>query len=483
MSPGPYTRCRKCNDELQRDEGMYRRLMTLASDNRVFRSLAQRWREQPDRSTLDWVRKHWDLLEACVYTDFSREALLKLPFSIQSINGLCFYLEQANLMKPIVVDVDRLVHRVRAVVADIERRDALVLEEYARMILARRAQRRADYGERSDPQMNSQLRAIRLLARFSKLVVAGSSGARSLVTMTQTDLRKSKGDPDTSTSLWDHCPSYSDRTFLGAFLRWHNKQRPMLARLRIPKSGSPWTPKVLISNEEMSDLKEKALTEIWPVKVRLAALLMMLYRQPTDKIRALHVTQLQDECKKIRFTDVWINLPDPLPELFRQQLASRGNQDSPWVFPSRIYRGLRPMTRNSLQESIQSAGFPIRRALGGAMVSLLRVVEYPLLARILGMDVQTAATWAQLVGSPSEDQYILMRRKQDREQPKTVTIADRVYAQYRGDELVGDLSPSSPAVFQDPLPDEEFEARFTIRRVAVQEVIAKPLMDQQSANL
>lgn len=161
----------------------------------------------------------------------------------------------------------------------------------------------------------------------------------------------------------------------------------------------------------------------------------------------------------------------------------KGNQDSPWVFSSRIYHGLRPTTRDSLQDSMQSAGFPIRRALGGAMVSLFRVVEYPLLARILGMDVQTAAKWAQLVGSPSEDQYILMRLKQDREQPKTVTIADRVYAQYRGDVLTGDLGLTSPALHQTRLPDKEFDTRFAVRRVAVKKIIASVSTDHRPAKL
>lgn len=468
---GPYALCRSCNYEQQRNDGMYGRLIELAAGSPALEALAQHWRTHVggDRSPYEWARRHWDLLVAACPTDFSRIALVGLPFSIQSINGLCFYLELAGLMEPVSVDIDRFMHRVKTVLAGVLRRDALLLEDYARMILGPRAQRRATYGERCDPKMHSQVQAIKTLALISRQIIAGTNGVRSLATMQQADVQASKADGRDALSIWDGLYKHH-QTFLRAFLRWHNKQRPRAARLQVPKIR-PTTRRVRITDDELLALHARAHDEEWPLLVRLAALLIILYRQPLNKIASLHVAQLKGDCTKLRFTDVWIALPAPLPELFRAQLTSRRHQNSPWVFPSRIYRGRRPITLKSLDSQMTAVKFPTIRARGGATVKLLRSVEYPLLARILGIDLQTAAAWAQLVGSPSEDHYVAIRRQQDREKPKTVTVADRVYGQYQGCAPEGELGPSSPPAPRPGIADAEFEAKFAIQRVVVGNVI------------
>jgi hypothetical protein len=128
--------------------------------------------------------------------------------------------------------------------------------------------------------------------------------------------RKSAAKTSTSTSLCDKLPR-GDLRVLCAFVRWHNQQRS--TRLTLPKrdeiAAAP-SPKVRITDDDLATLHQRAHTDEWPVSVRLAALLIILYNQRTAKIAALHVAQLRDDCREIRFADVWLRMPDPLPDFF-----------------------------------------------------------------------------------------------------------------------------------------------------------------------
>lgn len=456
--------CMDCGKEARREEGLaiHRRLMELANGHPGFEQLFEYWRTRVDPATYNWADRNEDLLRvAAAAGPIDREVLVRLPFKSSPINLLCAHLESVGLLDPVELDTERFLHRVERATETLTLADSVFLRKYATNVLLRRVQRQREYGERTDPMLNTPIKNLRYLARCSTKIVECTDAARSLATMSQSDLD----------ALWEKA-SYRWRIALRSFVRWCNRRRTSTT-LKLQKFEKAQR-QVRMLPEELIAHHARATRGSDEVAARLAVLLTLRYLQPATAIGALHVSQLADDCSKIRFGDRWLVLEDPMPALFCQQLASRPDQSSCWVFPSSYYRG-RPTSAKGIHSLFDRIGFPPQRARGASTINLLRTIEYPMLANILGLDVGSIAQWADLVGSPSEDQYIAMRRTQDAGPPSTVTIADRVYAEYRGEQLTGKNGPTSPLPPRPALRDEEFEETFSIYRVLLR--CATPVFD------
>ncbi len=82
------------------------------------------------------------------------------------------------------------------------------------------------------------------------------------------------------------------------------------------------------------------------------------------------------------------------------------------------------------------------------------------------MAESTLLKWSTLLDSPSWDQYLEMRRRQDGQVPTNITIADQVYALYGGKSL-GESIPAVERAYKQPTRDNEGAVTFDELSVAL----------------
>ena len=454
---GKSKKCSDCSDRDLRKSVVDQRLGRLPPDLAAHKDIFAMWSHwittDPTYRPCSWLDRSGDALKILAESGpVTDKTLAMLPAGSRIVNTLRWRFTEAGILKEPSLNVDTLMRWVDQKVQVLDSADALLIKEYVRLQLVPIAQRRVKYGERVDLKWrNSQIR-IRFIAQ-----VAGQlrNLESSLAKLSQEDFKAI--DP----------PDYAMRIHLRAFTRWLNKRRVGTRSIVFPKITKPQR-KTDISVYELRDWVAQAsdmATNIKPYE-RCAILLTVLYAQETTRIAKLQWSQLSDDYKRVRFGDVWIDMPQTLATVFGTLGAER-RVGARFVFASRE-RSDKPLDLVTWNRRLKLLGFSTRKCRGAAIVYALRGVEYPLLARIFGISLTAGAAWALLVDSPSWDQYVAMRYNQDRLQPEFVTIADRVFAEYSGALLKGDLFPSPEIrTARTPLSEADLENGFHIDRVRV----------------
>ncbi|HEY1681074.1 MAG TPA: hypothetical protein VGF98_05515 [Candidatus Tumulicola sp.] len=209
----------------------------------------------------------------------------------------------------------------------------------------------------------------------------------------------------------------------------------------------------------------RALTdESLSIRTRLVLIFGGFYAQMLSRIAEIHRSQIGVDFKTIRFGDVWLQLPEPVPDLLRRQFSKRPQRDpaNPYLFASSEFAG-RPLRITAMRSAIPPE-LKWRDIRTSAMLGLLRNIEAPMLARLLGISLETALKWAALGSSPSWDKMLRLHRDLDGIDLATITIADRVAADYAGTTLPEEDRHAKPLPFLSTtsLSDEDFSTfRFT----------------------
>lgn len=211
------------------------------------------------------------------------------------------------------------------------------------------------------------------------------------------------------------------------------------------------------------------LDESLPAAVRLIVLFRTLYAQPMTRVARLHPSQFAGAFSRVRFGDVWIELPDPMPTLLGEVFAARPPRDpnNHWLFPSITY-ARQPACSQVLTRRVTSGlGRALPDIRQDSLTTLVRGMEASQLARALGLSVATALKWAALCESPSWDQMLRAYRDLDNTSVQVVSIADRVATEYVGPVLTENppRSRKRTRVSQVAMSDAAFEA-FSYQRVA-----------------
>lgn len=133
---------------------------------------------------------------------------------------------------------------------------------------------------------------------------------------------------------------------------------------------------------------------------RLAGLLLLLYAQWPAAISRLTVGHIEetDGAVRIRLGAVPVDLPAPVADLARQQVAARrshavlGRADSPWLFPAASPAG-RPISAWAMGERLRKLGIRLGEARSTALFQLATELPAAILARTLGIDITVAVKW------------------------------------------------------------------------------------------
>jgi hypothetical protein len=184
----------------------------------------------------------------------------------------------------------------------------------------------------------------------------------------------------------------------GHFVRWALAQK--IARdLSFP--AVRWNgPSQAMDDEARWDTARRLLHDaaIRP-EDRLAGLLLLLYAQWPAAISRLTVDHIEetDGTVRIRLGAVPVELPAPVADLARQQVAIRrshavlGRRESPWLFPGG--QPGRPISAWAMGERLRKLGIRLAEARSTALFQLATELPAAVLARTLGIDITVAVKW------------------------------------------------------------------------------------------
>ena len=141
------------------------------------------------------------------------------------------------------------------------------------------------------------------------------------------------------------------------------------------------------------------------IEDRVAGLLVLLYGQPLARIARLtrdQVTHTPDRVTLLLGT-MPVEIPSPLDGLIRQLLARRHGRaavgrtsDHPWLFPGGA--PAHPISTAQLKTRLAAVGIHGRSGRNTALMDLAVKLPPVALARMLGIHISTAGTWAERAG-------------------------------------------------------------------------------------
>jgi len=394
------------------------------------------WDQKP-KLRYPWAKNNEDILKALCAGLIDHETIAALPFSRKRLRVLVSHLELVGVLEPRELFVEEFLAAVESIVSPLESVDSLLLRRWARHQIVPLAVRRLEHGQYVSPHFASALSRIRCFAKCADTLHTEGS---SLATMDQFQL-----DGSAATK--------NQRNAFRPFIKWLNKEGR--GKLRVGASeGRKRDHKLIFGLLDRLILLALLGAPGLSTVVRLYMLFALLFGQSARRIGEIHEAQISDEARAIRFGDVWVTLPDPMPALIVEQLAARRRHDgpNPWLF-RHAYQVARPPSAESVQQVLRKAGVRLSELRPTIMVALLKAVEYPLLARIIGVGESKLSEWAKLLDSPSWDQYVEMRRRQDGQTPTHITLADQVFASFRGKHL-GESSPVVERAYGESTRDD-----------------------------
>jgi len=145
--------------------------------------------------------------------------------------------------------------------------------------------------------------------------------------------------------------------------------------------------------------------DVRAVEDRVAGLLVLLYGQPLARIARLTRDQVTDSADGITLLlgTMPVELPGPLDGLVRQMLARRHGRaavgrtsDHPWLFPGGAPG--HPISTAQLKTRLAAVGIHGRSGRNTALMDLAVKLPPAALARMLGIHISTAGTWAERAG-------------------------------------------------------------------------------------
>ncbi|MGW2183115.1 hypothetical protein ACWCXX_34685 [Streptomyces sp. NPDC001732] len=197
---------------------------------------------------------------------------------------------------------------------------------------------------------------------------------------------------------WMTSADVRHRREAGHFVRWA-LSRKIARDLSFP--AERWNgPSQAMDDEARWDTARRLLhDDTLKPEDRLAGLLLLLYAQWPAAISRLTVGHIEetDGAVRIRLGAVPVELPAPIADLARQQVAVRrshavlGRTESPWLFPGG--QPGRPISAWAMGERLRKLGIRLAEARSTALFQLATELPAAVLARTLGIDITVAVKW------------------------------------------------------------------------------------------
>lgn len=211
-----------------------------------------------------------------------------------------------------------------------------------------------------------------------------------LATFGQTDLEH-----------WLTDPAGGYRYETATFIRWAHANKLTTAYLPARRWRGPVNP---IDDDHRWGTARKLLHDSTiDTEDRLAGLLLLLYAQGPSTISLLTTDQISitDDDVRISFGQTPIRLPDPVDDLARTVVATRKGHatigatgPARWLFPGG--QPGRPISTERLKLRLNRLGIRPSQARSTALFQLATEIPAAILARTLGLSVNSAVRWQQI---------------------------------------------------------------------------------------
>ncbi|MBK9696751.1 MAG: hypothetical protein IPO80_04880 [Propionibacteriaceae bacterium] len=285
----------------------------------------------------------------------------------------------------------RLEQRLATLVAAAHPDDRQVLTLYARWRLIPRVRRASHAGKHTGSRSGGAHTALRMVAGHLDWLRRHQVG---LADSTQAHVDQWAATHPGHTST------------VRTFLRWAaaNRRTPR-HDLAVPDNSHPH---VFSTDDQRWALTRQALADhTWTVSDRVAAALILLYAQTPSRIATLTRRDLGTDNEgrlTLRLGADPITVPPPLdqlltqlPEPQRHGLAATVILDQEWLFPgSRPGRHVDPTT---VMRRLRLHGIHPRAARNTALLQLATETPTPVIADLLGLNLNTAEKWREVAGA------------------------------------------------------------------------------------
>ena len=205
--------------------------------------------------------------------------------------------------------------------------------------------------------------------------------------------------PDLDRWLTDPAAGY--RYEAATFIRWAHANKLTTAYLPTRRWHGPVNP--LDDDHRWATTRKLLHDNTVAVEDRLAGLLLLLYAQGPSTISLLTIDQISitDDDVRISFSRTPIRLPEPVDELARTVVAKRkghatigATAASRWLFPGG--QPGRPISTERLKLRLNRLDIRPNQARSTALFQLTTETPAAILARTLGISVNSAVRWQQI---------------------------------------------------------------------------------------
>jgi hypothetical protein len=200
---------------------------------------------------------------------------------------------------------------------------------------------------------------------------------------------------------WLSDPAGSYRYETATFIRWAHANKLTSAYLKAQRWHGPVS--ALNGDQRWTTARQLLHDTTLDAEDRLAGLLLLLYAQRSSAIALLTTDQIaigSDEVS-ISFGRTPIRLPHPVDELAREVVAARkghatigATAPSRWLFPGG--QPGRPISAERLKVRLNQLGIRPNQARSTALFQLATEIPAAILARTLGISVNSAVRWQQI---------------------------------------------------------------------------------------
>lgn len=189
-------------------------------------------------------------------------------------------------------------------------------------------------------------------------------------------------------------------TALNGFVSWLRDSR-INTKLTVPQRKHTLPTITLSDQDRWRNVETLLHGDTIRRYVRIAGLFMLLFAQPLSKICHMRTGQvhLGDNRVTVEFDSVPVEMPRPLDTLIREQTHTRGNasyagRDNGWLFPGGIPG--RPLNTGYIRSQLVDVGIHPQTSRHAALFQLAAEIPAPVLADLVGININTATRWAAL---------------------------------------------------------------------------------------
>jgi integrase len=225
------------------------------------------------------------------------------------------------------------------------------------------------------------------------------------------------------------------RLAIRPFLQWCMASK-LTGRFQLPQSvirhAAP-----LPDHERVSHLGRVLTAHDLPLRIRVAAAIVLLYAQPLSRIVRLTLGDVTRDGGQVllRLGEPPTPVPGPVADLLLSWIGNRDNmntatnRNSPWLFPGR--RAGQPMNPDALAALVNDVGIPTTAGRASAIRQHVLEMPAPVVADALGyhqvttakLAAQAGGTWSRYASG--DHLRSPCQRSTMRSRPKSATMSSR----------------------------------------------------------